>query len=114
MRHDEFDDPYYDEDRYDYADEDDDERAEGCCFPGRCLMPDFHFKDECYTVEMIRDWERECNPKSWRNRTRALREWWGRVRWRLLTFVTPSRKQQRCDGSLLPKGHPGDCDDLPF
>lgn len=37
----------------------DEDREEGCCMPGRCLMPGPHFRHECHDVEMIRDLERE-------------------------------------------------------
>jgi hypothetical protein len=39
---------------YDYDDEDlDDVYRWTCCFPGKCLMPGEHLRDECHTIEMI-------------------------------------------------------------
>lgn len=30
-----------------------------CLYPGRCLMPAFHFQSECHTAEMVEEWEEE-------------------------------------------------------
>ena len=30
-----------------------------CAFPGRCLMPAEHLRDECHTVESYREFEKD-------------------------------------------------------
>lgn len=35
----------------------DEDREEGCCFPGKCCMPGPHLRSECHTAEMVRDYE---------------------------------------------------------
>lgn len=49
---------YTDDDWHEESDrEEDEEREEGCCFPGTCCMPGPHFRFECHTPEMIRDYQ---------------------------------------------------------
>lgn len=36
--------------------------VQGCCFPGRCLMPGLHYKHECHTVEMMEQIDGEEEP----------------------------------------------------
>lgn len=49
--------PFHDDDYEDSRRAADEEREEGCCFPGECCMPGPHFRHECHTAEMIRSYE---------------------------------------------------------
>lgn len=54
---------YTDEDWHEESDaqddlQEDEEREEGCCFPGTCCMPGMHFRFECHTPEMVNDFVR--------------------------------------------------------
>jgi len=31
--------------------------GDGCLFPEECLMPGYHYRCECYTREMVEDFE---------------------------------------------------------
>lgn len=30
----------------------------GCCFPGKCVMPGEHFRNECATAEMMEEMQK--------------------------------------------------------
>lgn len=51
---------YYDDEDlepYEWWDSDEDDHDRWvCCFPGRCLMPAEHTKDECHTAGMMERW----------------------------------------------------------
>ncbi len=48
MDYEDFDDGFEDEDLL--------KRDEfGCCFPGRCCMPGYHYTSECHTPEMMEE-----------------------------------------------------------
>lgn len=46
-------------DPVDYMAEPDEDDAEGCCFPDRCLMPGTHLRSECHDLAMMENLEED-------------------------------------------------------